>query len=78
MGLIKIYKQFKNFLYIYLYIYMPPKHKNKAEFLKFKVSVLEASISSLLSCNQTVTDLIMQKIKIEEELNKLNPKVHNK
>ena len=59
----------------------PPKHKNKEEFLKFKVSVLEASISSLLSCNQTVTDLIMQKIKIEEELNKLNKltlKVHNK
>tara|TARA_B110001454_G_scaffold206893_1_gene217731 strand:+ start:465 stop:644 length:180 start_codon:yes stop_codon:yes gene_type:complete len=53
---------------------MLPKHKNKEEFLKFKVGILEASISSLLSSNQTVTDLIMEKIKIEAELDKLNSK----
>ena len=49
-----------------------PKFNNKEEYIKFRISILEASISSLLSCNITVTDLIMEKNELEKELKKIN------
>jgi len=44
------------------------KYKSLKDFLIFKINILNSSISSLRSCGITITDLILEKKKLEEQL----------
>ena len=55
-----------------------PQHKTREDFLNFKINILTASISSLICSGQAVTDLMMEKNKLREELDIILTTKHNK